>query len=104
MDNQFITLYGDLLSGNEIPERVKFVKFPTDEDSGLIVYCRHASESKMSQIGKSVFLDSHPELRHILTRMQVGDVAKREDTTDGPSWTIKDHGGAVRETVLLPDE
>lgn len=102
MEKQIICVLGDILSGKETPRRIEFDKPPTDEDSGIIVQNGHASSSVINSIGKSVFLASHPELETILARMLVGDTAEREDTTDGPLWSIKDSSGVVRETILLP--
>ena len=91
MDNQTIAVFGDILSGKDVPQRIVFEKTPTDDESGFIVDCGRLLETKMSVIGKSLFLDSHPELREVLARMQVGDVAVREDTTSDPQWRIKNN-------------
>lgn len=98
MDKQIIWVAGDILSGRELPRRIEFVKSPTEDDSGFIVSCGHSLTSKMGYIGKAPFLVSHPELIKILEQMQVGDVAEKQDTTDGSQWIIKARNGVVRET------
>ena len=99
MNKQIISVFGDILSGMESPRRIEFARQPTDRDSGFIVGCGHFSESKMGFIGLEPFLSSHLELKEVLARMHVGDVAEKEETTDGPLWIIKDTNGVVRETI-----
>ena len=104
MGNQFIRLFGDILSGKEPPKRICCVEYPTESDAGFIVDSGHSLSLRTECKGKEPFLDSHPELWEILSRMQVGDVAEREDTTNGPLWRIKDQNGVVRETIPLVGE
>ncbi len=96
MDTQFICIFGDILSGKESPRRIEFVNAPTGDDSGFIVGCGHSVESLFGRIAKESFLASHPDLRKVFSRMQVGDVAEMEYTTTGSSWTITDKEGVVR--------
>ena len=99
MEKQIITVFGDILSGKEEPQRVVFEKFPADDDSGFIVDCGRRLESKVGVILKNRFLDSHPELRDVLARMEVGDIAERVDVAGGSTWTIRDKNGVVRHPI-----
>lgn len=103
MEEQFITVFGEILSGKDSPRRVRFAEQPTDEDSGFIVDCGRPLTSIFSRIGKARFLDSHPELIAVLSQMEVGDVAERDDRTDGCWWTIQDQKGMTRQSIHLPE-
>lgn len=103
MDTQFILIFGDILSGGEQPRIIEFTKAPTADDSGFVVGSGHSVASKNGFIGKSTFLESHKELKEVFSRMQVGDVAERNDRTDGTFWNIKDKKGEIRHSIHVPE-
>lgn len=103
MEEQFITVFGDILSGKESPRRIRFAESPTNDESGFIVDCGRPLLSISSRIGMARFLESHPELIAVLSQMEVGDVAERDDRTDGCWWTIQDPKGMTRQSIHLPE-
>lgn len=99
MDNPMVFVFGDICSEMGGPRRIELVGDQSGTDVWYNVDRERPLETTVQRIYKDQFLQSHPELAIVMTKMKVGDVATREDTTCGVRWVIKDKNGVVLYTI-----
>jgi hypothetical protein len=102
MNEELIVVCGDVLSRRKSPKRILLADASRETNGEFHVTCGSAVETCLRLFPKATLLNSYPELACVMGKMEIGDEATREDTTDGPLWAIKDTKGVVRHTILSP--